>query len=342
MVIDTLEDLRTALDGENTARVVDLIPDVLDVFEQAKSREEARQRIARRVRDSASESATRGAAEALLDSTTRIKGAKLRVNEAMKASLTGSDHLDRVEAVTEAIETYERYNERVEVFESATEDVDLPALAALSIERSIPVPKGGSIDVPVTVTNPGSVPVESVELSVSSDFGIGLSETEIENLGAGETVTVRLAGPVSGETQSLVTVAAETTDAIDEERSQIIVVDKKTILESVLDQLRELFVALKKALSDGPGGGGRGQGLENKIEVTTRRVVRVIDAIIEGDQPRDALDHRIGAVQHQIESFKNQINAKEGNLLTSGDAYRLRVDADDIDSTLQRARQAEL
>ncbi len=355
MVIQQLQTLRTAFENDDSERVVEVSAEVQEAFGESRTRENAFEQLARQVDDPEYTSSQREAAAQLAQQIMNVRGARLRTNLAIRTYVHGSDDIDHAAYVDQAIESYETYQQRVDEFESVTEDVSLPALATVDLDSSIPVGKGAEFEEPVTVTNAGESPVPDVSLALESDADLDLTVTNVGTLDPGASETVSLTGSISESGSYPVKVTAEGPDDTDHARGQVEVLDKKAYVERVLEELRDLYVQTKKAISRGDGngrddgrgnggngGGGPGNGLVNKLEEITKRIVAIVDSVIEGNDPERVIDNRIDSVVNQFDAFINQVEAKRGKGLRSSDATQVVNEAKVVKYSLDGATDAAI
>lgn len=354
MIQESFDELRTAVREGDRSRAVGVTARLMDEYDRDRARVRAQASLARSARETAGGTGpVVEAAQAVLETASRTNETKIDVDTELLGYLRGDDPDDLVAALGTAIETHDRFDERVTELRTTLEetDADTQAFVTVVTPNQFVVPKGVPIDRDVTIRNDTTETAEDVELSIRTDASLSLSPTTIDGLPGGETAAVTVSGtPDAGEYRP--TISAMVDGRTDSVSPYLLVQDKRTFLEQAVEELVELYNDLAIAAArvddatgdgtDGDGGsgnsenGGRGNdegtgsgsgsrtggdtpvpsGIDNKIRVIATRTLEIIDRIegSKGGDGRGGGGAPVKAIDNGIGSVINQIAALQNQI----------------------------
>lgn len=354
MIQQSFDELRTAVREGDRSRAVEVTARLMDEYDRDRARVRAQASLARSARETAGGTGSVvEAAQAVLETASRTNETKIDVDTELLGYLRGDDPDDLVATLGIAIETHDRFDERVTELRTTLEetDADTQAFVTVVAPNQFVVPKGVPIDRDVTIRNDTTETAEDVELSIRSDASLSLSPTTIDGLPGGETAAVTVSGtPDAGEYR--LAISATVDGRTDSVSPYLLVQDKRTFLEQAVEELVELYNDLAIAAArvddatgdgtDGDGGsgnsenGGRGNdegtgsgsgsrtggdtpvpsGIDNKIRVIATRTLEIIDRIegSKGGDGRGGGGAPAKAIDNGIGSVINQIAALQNQI----------------------------
>lgn len=352
MSTDALSELRSALANGDLAQSVKLIDAVDDAIDRQSEREQALRSLARGVlaRTQAGSDVHQTARQFVraMDDAERHR---LEFGYWLLALTEGSAEPQNLLDVTDTlIEDRDAVNGEATKLRERGKDVPIPPLLAAFSPAERDVPKGKQVAFDVSVENVGTELVEEVDVSLDTEFNLGVSASSVGNLSPSGTKTVTVSGTPTAEGSDDVVVTFGT-DEVDETARTILTVADKS---DYLSHARELIADLVKRvgeLDDGSGGGsgsngngGNGgvDGLLNKLQTIDKRLATLAEKAEKGRPNVESLNNQITSAINQLGAFINQTEALGSEQLSANTATVLAQDAGEVISTLDYARKANV
>lgn len=362
MVSDLLSEIKTALENDDKQRVVELSPGLQDAFARRRSRENAHDELANRIRLQNSDRNLTSASTEYLNAVTAADQARIAVDVAMIEYIGDESEADDIiEIVESAIEVEASLNDSIEKFTSQIDesDVSLPAILVLTGPDRITFPENLYRHYEYTVTNVGGESATGIKLELEADLDLDIHPNEIESISANEEVTVELSG--SSVNTGVHELKLSATSDADSDAISISagVASKKNYLESALqdvDELRRTLAETRKSdeseedTNDGSDNANQSRnnnesqsreglrGLERQLEQVTKKIEESIYRIEQNRRERQ-INNKIEASINQLEAFMNQVDKSNKNRIDSGDASLLLHNASEILPRLKTAKE---
>lgn len=360
-----LEKLKTAVEKDNKAQAVQIVPDLVREFRRRRTHEDVQTKIAKVLSRIASEEENSGLPSEYLQATARTSEARTKVNSGLFRYLsdeaTASETLDTVD---DALSKREQVRQKGRRLVAAKDELDgFPAIVVLYGQDELEIPKDGSIGTNYTVENVGNTPkknldieVESSELDVQSNPG-SIAELNPEEI---ESVSLSIPGGVRKEGVFSITLSVRTAPEEETEEGGIedtldvslVVIDKSGYIDRAISQTRALSEELDDIRTDTTG---RNQGLMKKLETIEKRLKDIKKKIDAGSQsegkgrgrsggpPGEAIDNQIDSIINQYDAFINQVEGlQKADKISEFRSVLFTQDAGDVIETLEKAKKAEV
>lgn len=342
MVVDTLEDVKIAIEAANEQRVSELVDPVHDRFEQRREKTEAIATFASRLSEQAETvEAVQNAVEEYFTSSSEARRARLEVNRAVLGYLNGSMSKDRAASVVgDAIEAESRLTKATEDVTGLDMDVEVPPVLTLAASGELEIPKRTPIAEMVSVTNWGDRRAVEPSVEIESSLSVEPVPSTLDDVAPGETAEVELAGTPESTGAHEVAIEVVAGDARARAEIEIVVADRTMYLDAARTQIRELqsLIGELQEQTGGPPHDGL-TAIENKLRTADKRLGSIIRAVEQGVD-EDAVENRIEAVVNLLETVGRQARALSGKQLTDGTIAIISRDAEGVVETLEAAINA--
>ena len=366
-----LENLKTAVENDDKAQALRIVPDLVGEFEERRTVEDTRIKLAK----TAKRLVERGGegselASEYLKATAEASEARTQLNASLYGYLSDEETAGSVlEDVQDVVSKRENVTSAGGELVSLRDDIGgFPPVVVLYGDDEVEARKGEQIDEAYYVENLGGEEQEDVSFSVTStELSLRVQPSDIGRLPTEEAKKVSVVSDMPPGTRSgfRISVTTETEASDVEDETEILdslsvtveVTTKGNYLDRAISGTRNLRSSIPDT-SSGSGNPGRGGGspagrgnrgsgrgvnaLRNKLDGIEKSLVSIKEKT-DGSRgpPQNALNNKIDSVINKYGAFLNQVEAFGNNGTLTGFRYALlRQDAQDVIDTLEDAKTA--
>ena len=367
-----LENLKTAVENDDKAQALRIVPELVEEFEERRMVEYSRIELAKTVKNLVErEGEDTETASEYLKTTAEASEERTRLNASLYGYLSNEENPESVlgdveDALSKRQEVISAGRELVRLKD---EIVDFPPVVVLYGDNEIEVKKGERLDETYYIENIGGNDAENVSFSVeSTELGFRVQPSDIGKLPVEEAMGVSLVSDIPPESRTgfRTTVSMETKVADSEEETKIPdslsvtveVTTKGDYLDRAISQTRNLRSSVLDT-SSGSGNPGRGggppagkgnqgsargvNGLRSKLDNIEKTLVSIEEQMdVDGGPSQNALNSKIDSVINKYGAFLNQVKALgNSGKITEFRSVLLQQDGRGVVDTLENAKTAK-
>ena len=264
---DVIRQLRKSVEKGDKSKIIELVDNIIELFSKQRRHEDPIIILAKRVREvSDRDSDAFDTASRFNQEFAELETARSKVISSLETVLFDAPSSDEtIERITELNEAINKRNQSIQTLVEAKQQLDLPAILALTGPRDTEVPKGGTVSIALSLENVGNTAAEEIAVTVEGDLDLTADPGTITDLGKDDSREITVSGQATGAGEFRGTAIARDGDTTASHDMTLIVVDKTSHLERALQQTRDLqdtlagFDLTQPAATDG-GEPGKGKG----------------------------------------------------------------------------------